>query len=429
VPLDVNLETEMDATIRPWLSFGKQKLEELSALKAYFSNMEKSEYLFKRNQAILDARKIFQRADEDQKTHAEKIDGLYRKSPFKIRQEAQKKVLGLPLLPTTTIGSFPQTKKVRSKRFGFNKGRIPSDEYFTFLKGEIERTIRIQEELDLDVLVHGEFERNDMVQYFAEQLEGFAFTQYGWVQSYGSRCVRPPIIFKQIRRIHPMTIEWIEYAQSLTPKPVKGMLTGPVTILQWSFVRDDQLREITCREIAFAVREEVLDLEKAGIKIIQIDEPAFREGLPINKKERENYLRWAVNCFRIASGGVRDDTQIHTHMCYSEFNEMMDSIALMDADVISIEASRSKMELLNAFTDFEYPNEIGPGVYDIHSPGIPEVSEIAELIRKALQVIPSDRLWINPDCGLKTRQWEEVIPSLTAMVNGAKTVRIELSKG
>ena len=277
----------------------------------------------------------------------------------------------------------------------------------------------------MDVLVHGEFERNDMVQYFAEKLDGFAFSTNGWVQSFGSRYVRPPIIYGPVTRPEPMTVEWIKYAQSLTEKPVKGMLTGPVTILQWSFVRNDQPRSSTCREIALAIRDEVLDLESAGIQVIQIDEPALREGLPIQKAKWHDYLSWAVECFKIAAGGVRDETQIHTHMCYAEFNDIIQAIGEMDADVISIEASRSNMELLNAFGEYHYPNDIGPGTYDIHSPNIPKTEDIVELIKKALEVIPSDQLWINPDCGLKTRTWEEVIPSLKAMVSAAKTMRLK----
>ena len=311
-------------------------------------------------------------------------------------------------------------------RTSLRKGEISSIEYEESLKKEIEKTIHFQEEVGLDVLVHGEFERNDMVQYFAEQLEGFTFTQNGWVQSFGSRCVRPPIIFGNVNRPKPMTVDWSSYAQFLTDKPVKGMLTGPVTILQWSFVRDDQPRSATCRQIAAAIRAEVLDLEKAGIGIIQIDEPALREGLPLQRKDWDAYLGWAVESFQITASGVQDETQIHTHMCYAEFNDIIDAIARMDADVISIEASRSKMELLDAFKKFNYPNDIGPGVYDIHSPNIPDVDEMAALIHAALEVIPQEQLWINPDCGLKTRRWEEITPSLQNMLTAVKSVRKEL---
>ena len=346
-----------------------------------------------------------------------------RHSPFSERKKKQH--LSLPLFPTTTIGSFPQTREVRNIRAKFAKKEITREEYDAFIKAEIRKVIHLQEEIGLDVLVHGEFERNDMVQYFAEKLQGFTFSTNGWVQSFGSRYVRPPIIHGTVTRPEPMTVEWIKYAQSLTEKPVKGMLTGPVTILQWSFVRNDQPRSSTCREIALAIREEVLDLESAGIQIIQIDEPALREGLPIQKAKWHDYLSWAVECFKIAAGGVRDETQIHTHMCYAEFNDIIQAIGEMDADVISIEASRSNMELLNAFGEYHYPNDIGPGTYDIHSPNIPKAEDIVDLIKKALEVIPSDQLWINPDCGLKTRTWEEVIPSLKAMVSAAKSMRIK----
>jgi 5-methyltetrahydropteroyltriglutamate--homocysteine methyltransferase len=296
------------------------------------------------------------------------------------------------------------------------------------LKAEIARTIRLQEEIGLDVLVHGEFERSDMVEYFGEQLTGIAFTQHGWVQSYGSRGVRPPIIYGDVARPAPMTVAWAVYAQSLTRKPVKGMLTGPVTMMEWSFVRDDQPRATTCQQIALAMRDEVLDLESAGTRVIQIDEPAFREGLPLRRAEQEYYLQWAIDCFKLASGGVRDETQIHTHMCYAEFNDIIEAIGRMDADVISIEASRSKMELLDTFKQFQYPGDIGPGIYDIHSPNVPSQAEIGALIEKAARVIPVDRLWINPDCGLKTRRWEEVIPSLEHIVGAVRAYRESLKE-
>ena len=294
------------------------------------------------------------------------------------------------------------------------------------MKAEIARTIQLQENIGLDVLVHGEFERTDMVEYFGERLTGIAFTQHGWVQSYGSRAVRPPIIFGDVARPAPMTVSWSVYAQSLTSRPVKGMLTGPITMLEWSFVRDDQSRALTCRQIALAIREEVLDLERAGIHIIQIDEPAFREGLPLRRAEQEAYLQWTIECFRLASGGVRDETQIHTHMCYAEFNDIIEAIGQMDADVISVEASRSKMELLDTFKQYQYPGDIGPGIYDIHSPNIPSQVEMEALIAKAAQVVPIERLWINPDCGLKTRRWDEVVPALKNMVNAARIFRQRL---
>jgi 5-methyltetrahydropteroyltriglutamate--homocysteine methyltransferase len=427
VPLDAELETDIDPELKSWLAFAEQKLEEIKTIGKYFDSPELVDEVIKENQDVLQSRESARKSSQDDETESEDIGQFFRTSSYSERVIKQRKALHLPDLPTTTIGSFPQTKEVRRMRFKFNRGEISRNDYEDFIKKETENTIRMQESLGLDVLVHGEFERNDMVQYFAEKLDGFSFTQNGWVQSYGSRCVRPPIIYKKVGRPKPMTVRWIQFAQSLTDKPMKGMLTGPVTILQWSFVRDDQPRETTCREIAFAIREEVLDLEAAGIRIIQIDEPAFREGMPVNQKDHANYLRWAVECFRIASGGVKDETQIHTHMCYSEFNQIIESIAAMDADVISIEASRSKMELLDAFNLFKYPNEIGPGVYDIHSPGVPISEDIAGLIRKALKVIPVEKIWVNPDCGLKTRRWEEALPSLKAMVSGARIVRSEIS--
>jgi 5-methyltetrahydropteroyltriglutamate--homocysteine methyltransferase len=342
---------------------------------------------------------------------------------YPARAQIQRQQLNLPLYPTTTIGSFPQTAAIRKVRRDFKANRVSEQEYRQHMEAEIERVIRAQEAYGLDVLVHGEAERNDMVEYFGEQLEGFAFTQHGWVQSYGSRCVKPPIIYGDVSRPKPITVEWIAYAQSLTDKPVKGMLTGPVTLLQWSFVRDDQPRSETCLQLALALRGEVQDLERAGVKIIQIDEPAFREGLPLRHAEWDQYLRWAVRSFRVASAGVADATQIHTHMCYSEFNDIIEAIAALDADVITIETSRSDGELLAAFAAFQYPNEIGPGVYDIHSPTVPGITQITRLIRKAAEYIPSDRLWINPDCGLKTRDWPEVEAALCTMVEAAQELR------
>jgi 5-methyltetrahydropteroyltriglutamate--homocysteine methyltransferase len=346
-----------------------------------------------------------------------------RHSGFTVRKLKQQAALDLPAYPTTTIGSFPQTKEVRSQRAKWKKGELTDKEYESFLEQETADSIHWQEEIGIDVLVHGEFERNDMVEYFGEQLDGFAFSQNGWVQSYGSRCVKPPIIYGDVSRPHPMTLRWTSFAQSLTTKWVKGMLTGPVTILQWSFVRNDQPRSETCNQIALAIRDEVVDLEKAGIKVIQIDEPAIREGLPLRYENWAAYLDWAVRAFRIAASGVQDDTQIHTHMCYSEFNDIIEHIAAMDADVITIECSRSQMELLDAFATFKYPNDIGPGVYDIHSPRVPSTEEMVSLLRKASAVIPAAQLWVNPDCGLKTRAWPETKAALEAMVSAARSVR------
>jgi len=346
-----------------------------------------------------------------------------RESNFAERARAQREHFNLPAFPTTTIGSFPQTPEVRKARAAHAKGTLGDAEYKKFLQDETARAVRWQEEIGLDVLVHGEFERNDMVQYFGEQLSGFAFTSHGWVQSYGSRCVRPPILFGDVSRPRPMTVEWWQYAQSLTAKPMKGMLTGPVTILNWSFVRDDIPRSASCRQIALAIRDEVTDLEKAGAKMIQIDEAALREGLPLRRAEWDDYLSWAVMCFRICAAGVHDDTQIHTHMCYSEFNDIIDAIGAMDADVISIETSRSKMELLDAFKTYKYPNEIGPGVYDIHSPRVPEIGEMTDLLKLARLRLADEQIWINPDCGLKTRKWEEVKPALVNMVAAARELR------
>ncbi|MEO6294137.1 MAG: 5-methyltetrahydropteroyltriglutamate--homocysteine S-methyltransferase, partial [Burkholderiaceae bacterium] len=340
-----------------------------------------------------------------------------------LRAKKQAARLKLPAYPTTTIGSFPQTAEIRFARSQFKSSELGEAGYKAAMRAEIARSVREQEALGLDVLVHGEAERNDMVEYFGEQLNGYAFSQFGWVQSYGSRCVKPPILFGDISRPKAMTVEWTQYAQSLTSKPMKGMLTGPVTILNWSFVRDDQPRSVSCYQLALAIGEEVLDLEKAGVQVIQIDEAALREGLPLRKSQWQTYLDWAVESFRITANGVADETQIHTHMCYSEFNDIIGSIADMDADVITIETSRSDMELLDVFDSFNYPNEIGPGVYDIHSPNIPSQEHMVQLMRKAAQRIPAERLWVNPDCGLKTRQWPEVITALTNMVAAAKVLR------
>jgi 5-methyltetrahydropteroyltriglutamate--homocysteine methyltransferase len=378
------------------------------------------------NEAAIAARRASPRVnDPEVKSALDRTDASLgrRKSPHARRSHAQAALLHLPLYPTTTIGSFPQTADIRQARSRFKSGRMDEAAYKAAMRAAIAHSVKEQEALGLDVLVHGEAERNDMVEYFAEQLEGYAFTQLGWVQSYGSRCVKPPILFGDVSRPRPMTVEWIAYAQSLTSKPVKGMLTGPVTMLNWSFVRDDQPRSATCRQIALAIREEVLDLERAGVRVIQIDEAALREGLPLRKSRWGGYLDWAVESFRLAANGVRDETQIHTHMCYSEFNDIIESIAAMDADVITIETSRSDMELLDAFDRFRYPNGIGPGVYDIHSPNVPTREQIVRLMEKAAERIPAERLWVNPDCGLKTRQWAEVVPALANMVAAAMTLR------
>jgi 5-methyltetrahydropteroyltriglutamate--homocysteine methyltransferase len=363
------------------------------------------------------------RAAVAQRLAAVTADMSRRASGFGRRRAVQIPRLDLPPLPTTTIGSFPQTEAVRKARADHDKGALDDAAYEAFLRAETEGTVRWQEEIGLDVLVHGEFERNDMVQYFGEQLSGFAFTKHAWVQSYGSRCVRPPILYGDVSRPKPMTVEWWRYAQSLTARPMKGMLTGPVTILNWSFVRDDITREQACRQIALAIRDEVVDLEAAGAKVIQIDEAALREGLPLRRGDWDNYLRWAVECFRLSAAGVADHTQIHTHMCYSEFNDIIAAIGAMDADVISIETARSKMELLDAFTGYAYPAEVGPGVYDIHSPRVPSVEEMADLLRAAQGQLSIGQLWVNPDCGLKTRKWPETRAALVNMVEAARRVR------
>jgi len=431
VPCDLDLETDeknLPAEIKQWMAFAKQKLAEVVSLKQIAINPEDplSKTHLGDNTRCMKARNVSSKIHNQQvknRVAAITAADARRNSPFFARKQKQQQELGLPLFPTTTIGSFPQTKEVRTWRAQWKKQLLPDAAYNRLLKEATEKAIRWQEAIGLDVLVHGEFERNDMVEYFGEQLAGFIFTQNGWVQSYGSRCVKPPVIYGDVYRPDPMTVAWSAYAQSLTSKHVKGMLTGPVTILQWSFVRNDQPRSVTCNQIALAIRDEVTDLEKAGIKIIQIDEPAIREGLPLRKEQQQDYLNWAVAAFRIASAGVQDQTQIHTHMCYSEFNDIIHSIAAMDADVITIETSRSQMELLDAFASFEYPNDIGPGVYDIHSPRVPSKEEMVALMEKALDHIPAERLWVNPDCGLKTRDWEETTQALTAMIGAAKTLR------
>ena len=421
-------EKSLPAQVKRWLAFARQKVTEVVTLAdlAGRSPSYLSKSALQSNVSDIEDRRTSALTNNEEvrrRMNAVTPDFAKRKSLFRERIVEQHRELYLPLFPTTTIGSFPQTAEVRSWRSKFKKGEITQDQYTALLKGEIERTIRKQEEIGLDVLVHGEAERNDMVEYFGEQLSGFAFTQNGWVQSYGSRCVKPPVIYGDVSRPKAMTVNWAIYAQSLTDKPVKGMLTGPVTILQWSFVRNDQPRAVTMKQIALAIRDEVQDLEKAGIKVIQIDEPAIREGLPLRKADREEYLDKAVESFRISSSGVKDSTQIHTHMCYSQFNDIIKHIALMDADVITIECARSQMNLLGAFADFKYPNEIGPGVYDIHSPRVPSVDEMVNLLRKAAQVISPAQLWVNPDCGLKTRGWTETESSLRNMVEAAKIMR------
>ncbi|PWE54988.1 5-methyltetrahydropteroyltriglutamate--homocysteine S-methyltransferase [Metarhizobium album] len=427
VPIDLELEVALDGDLRTWLAFATQKMGELAVLGKALS--EGKSTVVAELRAASDA--IAARR-ASLKVHDPLVEGRIagigeamkkRTSDFGSRSRLQAAKLALPAFPTTTIGSFPQTPDVRKARSSHAKGELSYIDYEGFLKKETEAAIRWQEEIGLDVLVHGEFERNDMVQYFGEQLSGFAFTQHAWVQSYGSRYVRPPIIFGDVSRPRPMTVAWWRYAQSLTGRPVKGMLTGPVTILNWSFVRDDIPRAATCRQIALAIRDEVADLESAGAAMIQIDEAALREGLPLRKADWKTYLDWAVESFRLCSTGVADATQIHTHMCYSEFNDIIDAIAAMDADVISIETSRSKMELLDAFKTYKYPNEIGPGVYDIHSPRVPEIGEMTELLTLARKRLSDRQLWVNPDCGLKTRKWEEVRPALVNMVSAAKELR------
>ena len=427
VPVDLRSEQKMDAEIRSWLAYALQKLDELRILgRALREGRDAVKPELAGNLAALTARRTSPRVNDPAVQAAvAKIDAKpgRRKNAYALRVAKQAALLKLPAYPTTTIGSFPQTAEIRHARSEHKAGRLDVAGYKAAMQAEISRSVREQEALGLDVLVHGEAERNDMVEYFGEQLQGYAFSQFGWVQSYGSRCVKPPILFGDISRPKAMTVDWIAYAQSLTSKPMKGMLTGPVTILNWSFVRDDQPRSASCRQLALAIRDEVLDLEKAGVRVIQIDEAALREGLPLRKSQWRDYLNWAVESFRITANGVADETQIHTHMCYSEFNDIIASIADMDADVITIETSRSDMELLDAFDDFKYPNEIGPGVYDIHSPNIPTQEHIVQLMKKAAERVPAERLWVNPDCGLKTRQWAEVIPALTNMVAAAKTLR------
>jgi 5-methyltetrahydropteroyltriglutamate--homocysteine methyltransferase len=431
-PVDLDAEDKLDGELKGWLAFAKQKLAEVAIVtKAVSEGRSAVKAELEEARKNIEARRTSDRIHSPAvKDRAAKIDAgmKSRGSAFKDRIKKQQAALNLPLLPTTTIGSFPQTAEVRKARAEFKAGRMDARAYEQFLKDETKACVKYQEEIGIDVLVHGEFERNDMVEYFGEQLSGFTFTRNGWVQSYGARCVKPPVIFGDVTRPKPMTVEWSTYAQSLSKKPMKGMLTGPVTILQWSFVRDDQPRSDTCRQIALAIRDEVADLEKAGITIIQIDEAAIREGLPLRRADWKEYLGWAVESFRITASVAKDETQIHTHMCYSEFNDIIAAIADMDADVISIETSRSQMELLDAFVNFKYPNQIGPGVYDIHSPRVPAQAEMESLLRKALKVLVAEQIWVNPDCGLKTRGWKEVKPALEAMVAAAKKLRGELKE-
>ncbi len=422
-PIDLDGETAIDPEIKNWMAFAKQKLNELAELKKIIGG---DNALLNANKAAIESRrtstKVHKQEVKDRVAAITEADAT-RKSAFPVRQHLQRGLLKLPAFPTTTIGSFPQTDDIRSLRAKFKKGDLTLQQYEKALEEATIDVIKWQEEIGLDVLVHGEFERNDMVEYFGEQLDGFLFTKNGWVQSYGTRCVKPPVIFGDVSRPADMTVRWITFAAQQTDKPMKGMLTGPVTILQWSFVRDDQPRDVTTKQIAFAIRDEVAALEKAGIGIIQIDEAAIREGLPLRKSKQAHYLDWAVTAFRITASGVEDRTQIHTHMCYSEFNNIIENIAAMDADVITIETSRSQMELLQAFAHFEYPNEIGPGVYDIHSPRVPGTKEMVALLNKAAALLPSQNLWVNPDCGLKTRKWPETKAALINMVAAAKEAR------
>ena len=431
VPIDLTAEKTLAPARLASMAFARQKLEELRVYADALAGSAEAAAALAAQQQLLDAQQlapgVFDAAIRA-RLRTLGAQAPLRRSAYATRRVTQAETLALPLFPTTTIGSFPQTDALRKARAANRAGQLDHASYERLLQDEVERVVRFQEHIGLDVLVHGEPERNDMVEYFGEQLDGYLFTKLGWVQSYGSRCVKPPVIFGDIARRAPMTVRWSRYAQSLTDKPMKGMLTGPVTMLQWSFVRDDLPRESVCRQIALALRDEVHDLEAAGISIIQIDEPALREGLPLRKADWPGYLAWAVECFRISAGGVRDATQIHTHMCYAEFNDIIEAVAAMDADVISIETSRSRMELLDAFARFRYPNGIGPGVYDIHSPRVPDAAEMQDLLHRALDVLQPEQLWINPDCGLKTRGWPEVEQALKHMVASARVLRAELQQ-
>jgi 5-methyltetrahydropteroyltriglutamate--homocysteine methyltransferase len=431
VPTDLALETKLDPTVKSWMAFAAQKLDELSLLKRALGAGEAAVWReLHAAAAAIESRRAApstQRAEIRARVDALSEGDASRHSPFADRIAAQQAVLKLPKLPTTTIGSFPQTAEIRAARAAFKAGKVGEADYVAAMKAEIELVVDKQTRLGIDVLVHGEPERNDMVEYFGEQLSGYAFTQNGWVQSYGSRCVKPPVIYGDVSRPKAMTVEWSKYAQSLTDKPMKGMLSGPLTMLFWSFVRDDLPKMDVALQLALALRDEVVDLEAAGIKVIQIDEPTIREGLPLKKADWPEYLDWAVRAFRITASGVRDETQIHTHMCYSEFNDILPAIAALDADVITIETSRARMKLLDAFGDFQYPNDIGPGVYDIHSPRVPPQSEMTEMLQRALTVVSAERLWVNPDCGLKTRGWPEVEAALAKMVDSARELRATLT--
>ena len=424
VPVDLDLERRLDAELKSWLAFAKQKLVEVATLaRAVRDGRAAVAAELEANARLIAGRRSSRRIHEPavkQRAAGVSEKDMRRASPHAARRKRQ---LRLPVFPTTTIGSFPQTAEVRAARKKLHDGKLTPQEYDAFIADQIARTLKLQEELGLDVLVHGEFERNDMVEYFGEQLQGFAFTEHGWVQSYGTRYVKPPLIYGDVSRPKPMTVRWSTYAQSRTSKPVKGMLTGPVTILQWSFVRDDQPRAETAKQLALAIRDEVKDLEAAGIRVIQIDEPALREGLPLRRAEWPAYLDWAVNAFRLATSSVSDATQIHTHMCYSEFNDVIRVIEKMDADVISIENARSGSELLEAFKEYKYPNEIGPGVYDIHSPRVPSAAEIGVALKRMQGVLNDRQIWVNPDCGLKTRGWEETLQALRNMVQAARQLR------
>nr|WP_279119411.1 5-methyltetrahydropteroyltriglutamate--homocysteine S-methyltransferase [Snodgrassella alvi] len=430
-PQDLSIEEKLNPEIKNWLAFAAQKLQELGIIKQALAHGKDSvQEALAASDAAAAGRKTSKLIHNDKV--AQRVASLrehadQRHSPFAQRIEKQQQWMNLPLLPTTTIGSFPQTQEIRQARAAFKKGELSAADYEAAMKKDIAYCVEQQEQLDIDVLVHGEAERNDMVEYFGEQLDGYCFTQYGWVQSYGSRCVKPPIIFGDVARPKAMTVAWSSYAQSLTKRPMKGMLTGPVTMMKWSFVRNDVPLSLVCKQIALALNDEVLDLEKAGIRVIQIDEPAIREALPLKRAQWDEYLAWACESFRLTSTDADDSTQIHTHMCYSEFNDILPAIASMDADVITIETSRSDMELLDAFVKFSYPNDIGPGVYDIHSPRVPTEAEVEHLLRKALKVIDQRRLWVNPDCGLKTRGWTETKAALEVMVNVTKKLRAELT--
>ncbi|MDX2353311.1 5-methyltetrahydropteroyltriglutamate--homocysteine S-methyltransferase [Pseudomonas sp. NPDC047963] len=427
-PVDLAREDQLDAELRSWLAFAVQKCAEVAVLTRAVNQPDDAQVQV----ALQQSREVQASRAESPRIHKPAVQARLaaikprhsqRQSAFESRIEKQRARLDLPAFPTTTIGSFPQTPAIRLARQAFKQGKLALTDYTEAMHAEIRHAVAVQEQLGLDVLVHGEAERNDMVEYFAEQLDGYAFTRFGWVQSYGSRCVKPAVIYGDLSRPTAMTVEWIRYAQQQTSKVMKGMLTGPVTMLMWSFTREDLSREQQARQLALAIRDEVCDLEAAGIKIVQIDEAAFREGLPLRRSQWGYYLDWAVDAFRLCASGVRDETQIHTHMCYSEFNDVIEAIAAMDADVITIETSRSQMELLEAFRAFDYPNDIGPGVYDIHSPRVPDTAEMVQLLQKASERIPAERLWVNPDCGLKTRGWAETEAALVNMVAAARQLR------